>query len=307
MKNLDGTLRKNNVALIGYGYWGKKVFKYLSKKKVYIKYIYTRKKIDLKNNTQDLKRIVQDSTVKKIFIVTPIDTHFKLAKTFKDKLIFVEKPLTLEHKNSKKILNNKNVFVDYLYRYSNSINKIIEYKKNNKLGRLKNIYINFCQLGRFNKYDINYLLNSHALSILSLFIDIEKTKYNVFPNFFNKKKVTDLNIDFKNKYINGNIFLSFNSLYKKMNLLFVFEKGSIEFLKLKNFSKLKISNYSRDLNLREKCKEFNFDENNNLDYSIEEFISNRLNYFNKQNIKISKILEKIEKIIYKKKKFFDKK
>ena len=299
--------KKKNIAVIGIGYWGIKIFNYLKKRNNYnIKYIYTRNKINIKNNTQNLQIIKNDNSVKEVFIITPIDTHYKLAKYFDNKVLFIEKPLSLEYKNSLKLLKKKKIFVDYLYRYSDSINKIKKIKENKTLGKLKNININISQIGRFNKFDVNYLLNSHALSILSIFTDIKKINYNVYPNFLNKGKVTDLNINFISKKINGNIFLSLNSIYKKFNLLFIFEKGSIELIKFENFSRLKISKYDRDIETKIKFKEFILDENNNLNYSINAFISKKSKSYNEENIKIAYVLEKIEKMIYKKKVFFDK-
>ena len=109
-----------------------------------------------------------------------------------------------------------------MYRYSESIHKIKKIKENKTLGKLKNININISQIGRFNKFDVNYLLNSHALSILSIFTDIKKTNYNIYPNFLNKGNVTDLNINFINEKLKGNIFLSLNSIFKKFNILFIF-------------------------------------------------------------------------------------
>ena len=91
-----------------------------------------------------------------------------------------------------------------------------------------------------------------------------------------------------------------------MNLTFIFRKGTVEFLKINGKSKLKIAKFNRDKNLNLKFKELNFEENNNLDKSIDNFLSNK-NPYRKQNLKISFILEKIEKMIYKRKTFFDKK
>lgn len=297
--------KKKNIAVIGIGYWGIKIFNYLKKKKNYnIKYIYTRKKVNIKNNTQNLQIIKNDNSVKEIFLITPIDTHYKLAKYFDNKILFIEKPLSLEYKNSLQLLKKRNIFVDYLYRYSESIKIIKKICTKNKLGKLKNININISQTGRFNKFDVNYLLNSHALSILSIFTFIDKLKYNVNSNFFNKKNITDLNINFENNNLRGNIFLSLNSIIKKMNLIFIFQKGTVEFLKMNGKSKLKIAKFNRNKNLNLKIKELNFDENNNLDKSIDNFLSNK-NLYRKQNLKISLILEKIEKMIYKRKTFFD--
>tara|TARA_A100001011_G_C14319305_1_gene849652 strand:- start:678 stop:1586 length:909 start_codon:yes stop_codon:yes gene_type:complete len=298
--------KKINIALIGFGYWGKKVFKYLKNRKdINIKYIYTRKKINIKNNTQNLKLIKDDITIKKVFLITPIDTHYKLAKFFNNKILFIEKPLTLEYKNSLKILKNRNIFVDYLYRYSQAIIRLKKITDNKSLGKLKNLNINISQTGRFNKFDVNYLLNSHALSIISIFTDIKTSKFLINPNLFNKGNVTDLNINFINNSLKGNIFLSLNSIFKKFNITLIFENGTVELFKFKTFSKLNISKYKRNSKLKIKSLEISANESDNLNKSINVFLSKKFNFNMKENIKIAYILEKIEKIIYKRKKFLD--
>ena len=76
---------KKNVGVIGCGKWGKKIIKEL-KEISNIKFIY--------NSKDDYKKF--DKNIDWIFILTPVNTHYRLAKFFIKKKInvFCEKPLT---------------------------------------------------------------------------------------------------------------------------------------------------------------------------------------------------------------------
>ena len=68
------------------------------------------------------QRILKDKNIKKVFVITPIDTHFQISKKFlnANKKVLCEKPLILKENESK--LNRKKfknqIFVSYPYMYS---------------------------------------------------------------------------------------------------------------------------------------------------------------------------------------------
>ena len=182
-------MKKYNLALIGCGYWGKVHLKYLLKSKnINLKYIYFKKNFpknlykDLPRIkfTSNLKTILDDKTVDIVDIVTPIRTHFNLLIKFlkKNKDVLVEKHLIF-NKRQKKVLTNlldnkKKLQVSYPYLYSPSLQFAKKYLEKKKIGKIKLIKINFMQAGRFTGYGVDKLLGVHVISILSLFLDINK-------------------------------------------------------------------------------------------------------------------------------------
>ena len=116
-----------NLAIVGIGYWGKKlVFEF--SKIANIKYCYSQgnasninwlhrnyPKIKFCKNFQD---ILDDSTIDGVVIASPIDTHFEYAlKSLKSKKhVFIEKPISTTKKQGQTLLeiarkNNLEIFV----------------------------------------------------------------------------------------------------------------------------------------------------------------------------------------------------
>ena len=100
-------MKKINIALIGYGYWGKRLCRYLKEEKGFnLKYVCTR------NND----KIWADESIEAVVIATPIDTHYKIAKMalLMNKHVLCEKPLSLkveEVLELKKIAEQKNLLL----------------------------------------------------------------------------------------------------------------------------------------------------------------------------------------------------
>lgn len=132
------------VLLIGYGYWGKKIFSTL-------------------NQFGDLKILTYDNALSKlsledflvsspnfdhVFIATPEQTHYELVKKFLvlGKNVFVEKPLCLEAEQAEELVdlavkNNTTLFVDYIFLYDNFSKKIREIISSNAIGKIENLSI----------------------------------------------------------------------------------------------------------------------------------------------------------------------
>ena len=100
--------QKHDVALIGYGYWGKKLFSYLRESEQFnLCYVQLRRLEgwdvgDILREygpefVSSLETIWSDEAVQSVVIATPIDTHFELAleALSRGKHVLVEKPLVL--------------------------------------------------------------------------------------------------------------------------------------------------------------------------------------------------------------------
>ncbi|GAH64677.1 unnamed protein product [marine sediment metagenome] len=90
------------VALIGYGYWGKKLYYYIKNNSHFnLKYVYALTKKNCKEFTGDINKIWNDERVKAVVIATPIDTHYCMVKEalLNGKNVLSEKPLALKTKN----------------------------------------------------------------------------------------------------------------------------------------------------------------------------------------------------------------
>lgn len=140
---------KNKVALIGYGYWGKKIYLTLSQLMANEQIVVVDpqiKKITEGMQLATLDEVLQDQKIDHVLIVTPEETHFELAKKCLEhhKHTFVEKPLCL-HKNEAQILlrlakkNQLNLAVDYTFLFDPYIIKLKKLVDQGKIGKLKHI------------------------------------------------------------------------------------------------------------------------------------------------------------------------
>lgn len=303
------------VALIGYGYWGPKLARNIQNSNHFeIKSIIDTSEKNLNNAKKDFPlskllknyRLLDLSKIDLVVISTPTKTHFKMANYFLNYTnVLIEKPLALNlkevsslEKKSKKLRNQ--LFVDYPFIFSGSINYIKEIIKKNKYGKLLEIE-SFREQAPIRKdasvvwdlgvHDVSilrYLLNSNPIKIRSLKYNTVKTK---------QKDTAYMNLDYKN---NLKVFIknSWISPLKIRVIKFKFQKGIIicdeneAIYKLKLFTKKdqSLPNFKLDL------PEVNLSEPLfNLMQYVASSLKTKTNpiFKNNFNIDITKVLEKI--------------
>ncbi len=218
-------MKKNNIAIIGLGYWGtivtntlislslfKNIFIYDNdKNKVNI----IKKKFGHKVTYADLNSIKRNDKIKDIFLATPPKSNFEILKSLikSKKNILVEKPgmTKLNHFNQIKRLlkNNKSKLTfGYIYVYNDYIKYLKKIIKSKKLGKIK--YINF-QRQNFgpirNKVSAAYDLATHDLSILYFLFN----KKVILRNFINHDILGKKNFDISSlNLLTGNIKVDIN-------------------------------------------------------------------------------------------------
>jgi predicted dehydrogenase len=182
------------IALIGLGNIAEKYIKTISQIKELSLVAYCDpKETKIKRNIEDRNKIVDDYTMLDymnldyVFVLTPPDTHFKIAKYFLKKNInvFVEKPGTTNIKDLKELIsiaNKKGLVFDVIlhWKYGDELHQISRYFKDIKRVTVSVIdpYYNNGIIpekvslgGAWMDSGIN------VLSMLSKFLDISKFKY----------------------------------------------------------------------------------------------------------------------------------
>ncbi len=263
-----------SVALIGSGYWGSKLKKYIEGSK----------KFNLKcvcNSKSDLSKIWKDKSIEAVVIATPNSTHFKLAywTLLSEKHVMVEKPLALTTKEcvNLHLLSRKKkkvLLTEYTYTFSRALKKAREIINSGELGNLIAMDMSAKHLGRFGGGSVYWLLGSHMLSVLDMFHPIKKLTFKRKDILIHKGEIESGIITFDGT-ITGQISLSLNYPWKETHVVFYCEYGTIKYNPRENIS-LEVVNYERfvwtvDDKLPQWTKEFNIDEKNNLKFGIEEF------------------------------------
>lgn len=170
--------------MIGYGYWGPKVLRnleHLPKAEVMTLCdlnVAARKRAHKDYPSieivSDPNEVLTSSEIDAVAVVTPVWTHYELAKAALEngKHVFVEKPFTSNTKQAEELIEladkkNLKIMVDHTFLFTPAVRKIRELLDENALGKLYYYDSMRVNLGLF-QHDINVIwdLAPHDLSIM---------------------------------------------------------------------------------------------------------------------------------------------
>lgn len=257
-----------NIALIGCGYWGSKLKKYIELSP-FFNLVY------ICDSNFSLSKIWMNEDIKAVVVATPQETHYKIVKEalLSGKNVLSEKPLTLsgeEANELQKLAHDKkcDLVVEYTYTFSQGLQRVKQLVNEGAIGKIFSFQLSMNRFGRFGRGHVYWLLGSHMLSILNMFCQIENLKYTSIEMFSSKYGVETGHILFHNDFQIGGISVSLNYPGKETKVVLNGELGSIKYDD-QNHPTITIKKYGKDESLIENL---DFDENNNLQYSIEYFI-----------------------------------
>jgi len=318
---------KENVALIGYGYWGKKLYKYLKESEYFsLSYVYFRslQRYDISfihseyghEFVPSLEHIWGDKQVPNVVIATPIDTHYSVVREalIHSRNVLVEKPLATNFNDAISITETARqrslmLMTEYTYTFSDALQKAQQLVKIGTIGPIKSIYITIRQLGRFLDYDVLTLLGSHALSILDLFIPLDKLSFRCWPLMWAGDLVTGGLIYFDSKEYGccGFIDVNLHCPVREKKVIIYGEKGTIIYnpdskdtLALTLYTRT--SSHKREDAVIEN-RIFHFDEKHNIRNALRAFygeIKNRRDDNSMRAIAITSVLEQLHDSLEKK-------
>jgi len=175
--------------VIGYGYWGPNVVRNLqtlegaqvvsvcdkssaARRRVHRSYpnIYV---------TSDASEVMTSPDIDAVAVVTPVWTHFELAKEALEngKHVFVEKPFTSSVAQAEKLIElaekkNLQIMVDHTFLFTGAVKKIKQLLHEGSLGKLYYYDSTRVNLGLF-QHDVNVIwdLAPHDLSIMDFLIE----------------------------------------------------------------------------------------------------------------------------------------
>ncbi len=264
-----------NCALIGSGYWGSKLQKYIQENRNFHLECVC-------GSGSDLNRIWNDSQVKAVVIASPNETHYPLVKSalLSGKHVLAEKPLALEVAQCRELRsiarkNKLSLTVEYTYTFSKSLQLAQSLVADGEIGRILGIEMAVRHLGRFKGGSVYWLLGSHMLSVLDMFIPLPELLFNRKDLVTYDGEVETGVISFYKPGMSGQIVVSLNYPGKETRIIIYGELGTIVYdpmsqppLKIEKYERLKWTVASK---LPREDREFRFDENNNLRYAVEYF------------------------------------
>src|SRR6266853_2675912 len=176
------------VGVFGYGYWGPNVVRNLhALENCQVVTICDKNPAALKRAgrvypgvslTTDFSEIVTSPQIDTVAVVTPVWTHFELAKTalLNGKHVFVEKPFTSTPQQAEELIElaerkRLKIMVDHTFLFSGAVRKIRELVDSGTLGNLYYFDSTRVNLGLF-QHDISVIwdLAPHDFSIMDYII-----------------------------------------------------------------------------------------------------------------------------------------
>jgi predicted dehydrogenase len=174
--------------VIGYGYWGPNIVRNLRAiDGVKVVAICDQNETALRrarqafpevNQTTDAAELLLSPEIDAIAVITPVWTHFELAKSAlkNGKHVFVEKPFTSTSAQAEELINlaeqkNLQIMVDHTFLFTGAVKKIRQLMDDNTLGKLFYYDSMRVNLGLF-QHDVDVLwdLAPHDLSIVDYLI-----------------------------------------------------------------------------------------------------------------------------------------
>src|ERR1017187_3725654 len=174
--------------VIGYGYWGPNIVRNLrSLEGCQVAGICDQspaawKRIQSANPgipvSADYHELVRSPDVDAIAVITPVWTHFELAKAALEngKHVFVEKPFTSDSAQAEELINlaavkNLKIMVDHTFLFTGAVRKIKQLLQEGMLGKLYYYDSTRVNLGLF-QHDVNVIwdLAPHDLAIMDYLI-----------------------------------------------------------------------------------------------------------------------------------------
>ena len=174
--------------VIGFGYWGPNVVRNLASLEDSQVLAIAEKSPAARMRAQkahpsikvieDAAEVISSAEIDAIAIVTPVWTHYQLAKAALEngKHVFVEKPFTSTGAQGEELINlarkkNLTIMVDHTFLFTGAVRKICQLVEEGALGKLYYYDSTRVNLGLF-QHDINVLwdLAPHDLSIMDYLI-----------------------------------------------------------------------------------------------------------------------------------------
>jgi len=214
-----------NLGVVGYGYWGPNVVRNLhSLDGCHVAAVCDRSAAALKRVrhaypdvavTTEPSELLTSPKIDAIAVVTPVWTHFELAKAALEngKHVFVEKPFTATTQQAEELVelgirNNLRIMVDHTFLFSGAVRKIRQLVDEGILGRLYYYDSTRVNLGLF-QHDVSVIwdLAPHDLSIMDFLIQ-EKPEAVIATGESHLNHVAD--VAFITIYFPGNIIAHVN-------------------------------------------------------------------------------------------------
>lgn len=259
-----------NCALIGCGYWGSKLKKYIMDDDRF-------ELCQVCDSKSKLENIWNDTSVEAVVIATPNATHYTITKAALEagKHVLVEKPLALRTEECEwlaGLAKSQGLFlgVEYTYTFSPALQVATKIVREQLLGMEMSVK----HLGRFGGGSVYWLLGSHMLSVLDMFIPLPSLEFSKKDLVIHNGTVETGIVLFSKPNFAGQIAISLNHPRKETKIV-LYGKNQTIFYEPQAYYPFYLVDYERidwTVELPQHHKFFPYDESHNLCHAIEFFV-----------------------------------
>jgi UDP-N-acetylglucosamine 3-dehydrogenase len=206
-------MRKINVAVLGAGYWGKKIvheYVLLGKQNPHVQLWAVCDLLEdnqkycegygIPHVTKDYEEIMSSPNIDAVNICTPNETHYQICKEALEagKHVLVEKPMTLSSDEAYELVEladkqNLVLSVGHIFRFNNALKLVRDLIKNNFLGNLFYVKLHWMMLmPPIKDRDIITDLAPHPFDILNYLLDQWPLKITCKAKAYRREKLEEM-------------------------------------------------------------------------------------------------------------------
>lgn len=248
--------------LVGYGYWGKIISRYLKDAGFDPVFVFDR------HAHIPFESFLEEKQAEAVFVCSPVSTHYEYVKTALQSGcdVFCEKMLTADPVKAQELFGladekGRVLFTDYIYLYSPSIRKMKELLEG--VGPVKSIQCEIHQNGKvYDDVDVIGNIGVHMISAAGFLTGFGKiTELSIKLSDFSEVPLKECILDYMIGDIKVSISSSIVSDEKTRKISVYGAGGELDF------------DMTGDVTLMQKpdLREFSFDEANNLTNSLSAF------------------------------------
>lgn len=258
-------------ALVGHGYWGSKIFQYLATSGKF-------RVVHVCDSTARYDEVLDDFDA--AVVATPIGTHHEIARGLLSagKHVLCEKPLAVRTEDCRELRklaedNGVALGVEYTWTFSAALEAAVRMD----VGDIIGIELDHYHLGRFVDWDVYWLLASHMLSILAMFVPLGGLEFERRDIVTDDGRAETGALFFSGGKVRGRIGIGLNYPGKHTKVTVYGTRGTIVYEPLAK-KNLRVTQYRKTagalpLRLMTHSAEYEYDETNNLALALGYFHS----------------------------------
>lgn len=230
---------KQNVCVVGMGYWGKNLVRDFDKLGVLKAVCDSRPEVGALCREQypdavysaSYEVILNDASIRAVALATPALTHFDLARRalLAGKDVFVEKPMAVTTRDGEELIqtaeqNQRILMVGHILRFHPAVRKLTELVSSGALGKIQYLYSNRLNIGKIRtEENILWSFAPHDISVmLHLLDEMPDRVWCEGGNYLNRavSDVTLSHFEFPSG-VRAHIFVSWLHPFKEQRLVVV--------------------------------------------------------------------------------------